>query len=163
MKQLFILILLLCSLDTFAQIPLDSPLFLDLRTQDSIFFELGFNQCDMDYLETHIAEDLQFYHDQSGFQDRISFFDNTRKYVCSVSGKKPIRKVDTKSLQVFPLYDNGELYGAIQSGIHHFYLRESGKEDLWTSTVRFTTVWVKKDDIWQMRNVLSYDHQDPKE
>jgi len=32
----------------------------------------------MDYLNNHIAEDLKFYHDQSGFQDRETFFRNTK-------------------------------------------------------------------------------------
>ena len=78
------------------------------------------------------AADLKFYHDQSGFQDRNAFFENTRKYICADLKKKPIRKVESSSLEVFPLYDNGELYGAIQNGIHHFYLRENDKEDVWT-------------------------------
>ncbi len=44
--------------------------------------------------------------------------------------KKPIRKVDAESLDVFPLYSDGKLYGAIQTGIHHFYIREKDKKDL---------------------------------
>ena len=66
-----------------AQVDKDSDLFKTLEKQDSIFFERGFNQCDMEYLDTHIAKDLKFYHDQGGFQDRQSFFDNTQKYICS--------------------------------------------------------------------------------
>jgi len=31
---------------------------------------------------------------------------------------------------VFPLYNNGALYGAIQHGIHNFFIREAGKEDV---------------------------------
>ena len=91
-----------------AQVDKNSDLFIELKKQDSIFFERGFNQCDLDYLESRIAEDLKFYHDQSGFQDKNSFFENTQKYICSDSEKKPIRKVDTNSLEVFPLYNNGK-------------------------------------------------------
>jgi len=152
--------MLMSSLCLQAQIKNNSELYLTLKMQDSIFFERGFNQCDMDYLEIHIAENLKFYHDQSGFQDRLAFFENTKKYICSNSTQKPIRKVDTGSLEVFPLYNNGNLYGAIQNGTHHFYLRENGKEDLLTSTAKFTSVWVLKDEIWKISEVLSYDHQD---
>ncbi|WP_217447577.1 serine hydrolase domain-containing protein [Maribellus comscasis] len=115
----------------------------------------------MNYLESHIANDLKFYHDQSGFQNRDVFFDNTQKYICSGSVKKPIRKVDANTLEVFPLYNNGDLYGAIQKGIHHFYLRETGKDDVWTSTAKFTHVWVLENKIWKLSEVLSFDHQDP--
>jgi hypothetical protein len=129
-----------------------------LKQQDSILFERGFNQCDLMYLEDHMVDDLRFYHDQSGYQDREGFFDNTRKYICSNSPQKPIRKVDPQSLEAYPLYNNGELYGAIQNGVHDFYLSEAGKEDIWTSNAKFTTVWVIEQDIWKVSEVLSYDH-----
>jgi len=144
-----------------AQVDNDSELFIKFKKQDSIFFERGFNQCDMVYLKNHIADDLKFYHDQSGFQDKKAFFENTQKYICSNPKKKPIRRVDESSLEVFPLYKNGTLYGVIQKGIHHFYIRESGKEDLWTSTAKFTSVWVIENEMWKISEVLSYDHQNP--
>jgi len=146
---------------TFGQIDEHSDLFIELKMQDSIFFERGFNQCDFNYLESRIAKDLRFYHDQSGLQDRNTFFENTQKYICVDSAQKPIRKLEANSLEVFPLSNNGEIYGAIQKGVHHFYLREKDKEDVWTSTAKFTNVWILESEIWKIREVLSYDHQDP--
>lgn len=160
MKQTGILIFLLISLTVNAQVSKDSELFRTLKTQDSTFFEQGFNQCDMEYLKGHISDDLKFFHDQGGFQDKDIFFDRVKKSICSGSEKKPIRKVDTNSLEVFPLYNNGELYGAIQTGIHNFYLREQNKEDKWSSTAKFTHVWILDNGIWKISEVLSYDHQD---
>ena len=133
-----------------AQTDKNSDLFIELKKQDSIFFERGFNQCDLDYLESHIAEDLKFYHDQSGFQNKKSFLENTQKYICSNSEQKPIRKVETNSLDVFPLHNNGKMYGALQKGIHNFYLREKGKEDVWKSTAKFTHVWILDKEIWKL-------------
>ncbi len=163
MKQiLFSLIFLaLCMCNSLAQADRNSDLFIEFKKLDSIFFDRGFNKCDMDYLQSRIADDLKFYHDQSGFQDRNAFFENIRKYICNNSERKPIRKVDTNSLEVFPLHNNGVLYGAIQKGIHHFYLRENGKDDLWTSTAKFTNVWILNNKTWTLSEVLSYDHQDP--
>jgi len=154
-------LILLFAIPTFAQADANSDLFLNLKAQDSIFFELGFNQCDLAYLKSHVSEDLNFYHDQSGYQDRKTFLENTRKYICSDSGQKPIRKVIPSSLEVFPLYDNGALYAAIQKGIHEFYLREDGKEDVKTNIAKFTHVWILENDVWKLSEVLSYDHQDP--
>ena len=73
--------------------------------------------------------------------------------------KKPIRKVDAESLEVFPMSSDGKLYGAIQTGIHHFYLRENGKADLWTSTAKFTHLWIRDLEGWKLKEVFSYDHQ----
>ena len=161
MKESITIIFLLISVLAHAQIDENTELFKTLKVQDSTFFERGFNRCDLDFLGNHIADNLKFYHDQSGFQDRKTFFENTEKYICSNSDKKPIRKVDVNSLEVFPLYNDGNLYGAIQKGIHHFYLRESGKEDIWTSTAKFTHIWVLESKTWKLSEVLSYDHHDP--
>lgn len=144
-----------------AQADKKSALFLELKQQDSLFFEKSFNQCDIAYLESRMVKDLKFYHDQSGFQDRKKFFENIQQYICASSTKKPIRKVDVNSLEVFPLYNNGKLYGAIQMGVHHFYIREQGKEDIHTSTAKFTHVWLMEDGIWKLSEVLSYDHHEP--
>ncbi|WP_139419959.1 serine hydrolase [Chryseobacterium mulctrae] len=144
-----------------AQIDKNSPLFLELKKQDSLFFERGFNNCDIAYLEKSVDENLKFYHDNSGFQDKKLFLERTKQNICSNPNQKPIRKVIESSLEVFPLYNNGELYGAIQSGEHQFFIREKNKEDVLGGQAKFTTVWTKKDVNWIMSDILSYDHGDP--
>ncbi len=154
-------ILFYCYQNCLAQISRKSALFMELKKQDSVFFERGFNQCDFGYLEKTIAKDLRFYHDKGGSQDRELFFQNMRNNICSNPNRKPIRKVDEASLTVYPLYNDGVLYGAIQSGIHYFYIRETGKDDVWTNTAKFTSVWLLESSVWKLSDVLSYDHQDP--
>lgn len=149
-------------LSSYGQVDRSSELFRSLKQQDSIFFERTFNQCDLEYLEKHISEDLEFYHDLGGLQDKAAFLENTRKNLCSDSAEKPIRKVDENSLQVFPLYDNRKLYAAIQKGVHHFYLRKGGEEEVQTGTAKFTHVWKVNDGSWNLAEVLSYDHSEPK-
>lgn len=144
-----------------AQIDKNSPLFLELKKQDSLFFERGFNNCDIAYLEKSVDDNLKFYHDNGGFQDKKLFLERTKQNICSNPNQKPIRKVIESSLEVFPLYNNGELYGAIQTGEHHFFTREKNKEDVLGGQAKFTSVWTKKDGNWLMSDVLSYDHGDP--
>ena len=163
MKQFIMICLLMYAYAASAQESKDSDLFRALKIQDSIFFERGFNLCDMEYLQEHIAADLRFYHDQGGFQNRDAFFESVQKNICSGAQKKPIRKVESNSLEVFPLYQNGKLYGAIQSGIHHFYLSEMHQTDVYTSTARFTHVWTLENEVWKLSEVLSYDHHQRKE
>jgi CubicO group peptidase (beta-lactamase class C family) len=161
-KQLFSLLIVFCSLNIAnGQVAKNSELFLTMKKQDSIFFERSFNLCDFEYLNKAIHKDLGFYHDQSGIQNRESFLENTKKYICSDSNRKPIRKVVDESLEVFPLYNNGVLYGVIQNGIHDFYIREANKADLHTSRARFTSLYLLENGNWLLKEVLSYDHNEP--
>lgn len=144
-----------------AQIEKNSPLFLELKKEDSIFFERGFNGCDMDYLEKKVDNNLKFYHDQGGFQDKKLFLERTKENICSNPKQKPIRKVIESSLEVFPLYNNGVLYGAIQTGEHQFFIREQNKEDVLGGQAKFTSIWTKKNGTWIMNDVLSYNHGEP--
>ncbi len=161
MKQLLTIIFLSIYSIATAQVGEHAELFEVLKLKDSLLFELGFNQCDLVYLESSISDELTFYHDQSGVQDKVAFLENTKKYICSDSPQKPIRQLENTSLEVFPLYDNGVIYGAIQKGIHYFYLREDGKEDVLTSVAKFTHVWTLQNENWILSEVLSYDHQNP--
>lgn len=160
--RIIILILFLSNANLNAQIDKNSPLFIELKKQDSIFFERGFNNCDIPYLEKSVDDNLKFYHDNGGFQDKKLFLERTKQNICGNPNQKPIRKVIENSLEVFPLYNNGELYGAIQSGEHRFFIREKGKQDALGGQAKFTTVWTKKNGNWVMSDILSYDHGDAK-
>lgn len=161
-KRLLLLLIIACTVTlTNAQVAKDSELFQALKKQDSIFFEKCFNQCDLEYLSTAIHKDLLFFHDQGGIQSRNDFLQNVKNNICSNPNQKPIRKVEENSLEVFPLYNNGQLYGAIQNGIHDFYIREANKPDKHTSRAKFTHVWLLDNGNWLLKEVLSYDHHDP--
>ncbi|WP_312902191.1 hypothetical protein [Chryseobacterium taichungense] len=84
-----------------AQMNKSSELFLELKKQDSIFFERGFNNCDMAYLEKSMDNNLKFYHDKGGFQDKKLFLERTKENICSNPLKKPIRKVVQEVLKFF--------------------------------------------------------------
>ena len=157
--SIFILFLFFGNLKS--QIDKNSPLFLELKKQDSFFFDRGFNHCDIAFLEKTVDDNLKFYHDNGGFQDKKLFLERTKQNICGNPNQKPIRKVIESSLEVFPLYNNGELYGAIQTGEHQFFIREKNKEDVLDGQAKFTSVWTKKDGNWLMSDVLSYNHGDP--
>ena len=157
--SIFILFLFFGNLKS--QIEKKSTLFLELKKQDSLFFERGFNNCDIAYLEKTMDNNLKFYHDNGGFQNKKLFLERTKQNICGNPNQKPIRKVIENSLEVFPLYNNGELYGAIQTGEHQFFIREKNKDDVLGGQAKFTSVWTKKDGNWLMSDVLSYDHGDP--
>jgi hypothetical protein len=144
-----------------AQAPHDGELFAALKKADSILFECGFNRCDLKQIESMIDDNLEFLHDQGGIQDRAAFFRAIRENICSGQGAKPVRKLVVGSLEVYPLYDNGKLYGAIQTGTHDFY-READGQSTFTATAKFIHTWLLDGATWKLHHVLSYDHQNAK-
>ena len=65
----------------------------------------------------------------------------------------PIRRdLVAGSLEVHPIKG----YGAIHIGKHTFCHWENGKNDC--GTYKFLMIWQKKDGIWKISRVVSYDH-----
>ncbi|MCB7480777.1 nuclear transport factor 2 family protein [Christiangramia sediminis] len=140
----------------------DSNLFKQLKSRDSLLFDLGFNKCKIEAFEMFISEDLEFYHDQGGLSNsKEDFLNAVKKNICAIPDKKPIRKLIPESLEVYPLYENGKLYGAIQKGNHDFYIQEPDKEVYKTSSAKFTHIWILVNNEWILKRVLSYDHKSP--
>lgn len=152
------LFLVICTVSN-AQVAKDSELFKTLKAHDSIFFERSFNQCDLNYLENAIHNDLTFYHDKGGIQNKKEFIAAVKKNICGNTVKKPIRKADAASLEVFPMYKNNVLYGVVQTGVHHFYIREKDKEDVYSGKAKFIHLYLLIKDKWILKEVISFDHQ----
>ena len=62
-------------------------------------------------------------------------------------------------MEVYPLEDNGVLYGAIQFATHNFYNVENGIKKELTNTAKFTHLWLFKNNIWTLTKVYSYDQK----
>lgn len=162
MKNYLTLILLCFPIIGASQVERDSNLYLKLKALDSLLFDKGFNECLIKAFENHISEDLEFYHDQSGLSTtKAEFLRDVKQNICSSPEKKPIRRLKEETLEVFPLYDEGILYGAIQKGDHEFFISEPGKDLYLTSSAKFTHVWLLKENKWLLKRVFSYDHKTP--
>lgn len=145
-----------------AQVAQDSKLFLHLQEMDALVFEKGFNNCNKDAMQSSLGKDLEFFHDKGGItKGKEVFITSFITNMCD-ENKKPIRKLVPGSLTVFALRDNGVIYGAIQKGVHEFFIKEPGKALYKTEVSRFTHLWLKEDTGWKLSRVLSYDHKAPK-
>lgn len=139
----------------------EASLFETLKAKDSLLFNIGFNTCKIEIFEALIAEDFEFYHDQSGITpSQDAFLEGTRNGLCKLD-YQPIRKLVPGSLEVFPLKNNGVIYGALQTGRHRFYaLYPHQKEMKPTSEALFNHLWLlNKDGEWQVARVVSYQHR----
>ncbi|CAM1371965.1 Serine hydrolase (fragment) [Tenacibaculum litopenaei] len=157
MKILMLLWLFLCSLFGFSQVSKQSTLYKTLAQKDSLLFERCFNRCELDTLSEIISEDFEFYHDQSGFSDKSTFLASIKKAICSSPAAKPLRSLVPNTLQVYPLYKQGVLYGAIQQGHHEFSIATQ-KHNTATSRAQFTHLWLLENTTWKLKRVLSFNH-----
>jgi len=157
---LFFGIIVLSILPISAQVSEDTILYIQLKKMDSIVFEEGFNKCNLTELEQTLHPEIEFYHDVGGSQEKERFMETMKNNICSDNSQKPIRKLVEGSLKIFPLYDQGTLYGAIQNGTHEFWIKEPNKDLYQIGFAKFSTTWLLVEEEWKMKNVLSFDHQE---
>ena len=118
-------------------------------------------RCDAAVASPLIGKDFEFYHDKGG-----PLVDNSDELAVEamLDGLGKIcrgthRKLVEESMEVFPLYDGDDLYGAIQRGTHHFYRVKDGEVGNLTTEAKFTHLWIIEDGEWKLKRVLSFDHQ----
>ncbi|MGV7105753.1 serine hydrolase [Flavobacterium sp. U410] len=161
-QLLFTIIVLLIVKNSSAQNNYNSDLFIELKKADSLLFNEGFNKCNIEVLQSLMHKDLQFMHDQNGLQNREEFFKGFEESICSNQNFKPIRKLVEGSLIVYPMMNEGKIYGAVQMGQHEFYIKEPNKELRFTVNGKFIHTWLLEDGKWKLFKGISYDHQQPK-
>jgi hypothetical protein len=147
--QVIVIITILFSNISNAQITKNNELYQTLKVKDSLFFE-GFNTCNLAMIEELLHEKFEFYHDKDGLtSSKDVFISNLKKNLCS-SGKNITKRVLIKgSLKVFPLYNNKKLYAEIQSGRHSFG----------STIARFTNLFILDNGNWMPTRIMSYDHK----
>lgn len=134
-------------------------MFEELAERDKVLFDSVFKTCNPDKLAELVTEDFEFYHDKAGQNANSGKqFVNSIREACEkrkTGGDVRLRReVVENSLQVYPLNN----YGAIQMGVHRFYILSEGKEQL-AEIAKFTHLWKKENGVWKLARVLSYDHK----
>lgn len=158
----FALFLFSLSTSAKAQVAENSALFKTIMALDNQLLEEGFNQCQLARFEALIPADVAFYHDKGGAQDRKEFLDGFRKNICANPEGKPLRTLVPGSTRIFPMSDNGVLYGAVQTGEHTFHMKGKSPAAEGYTVAKLTHLWLLKNGRWQLQNALSYDHQSVK-
>lgn len=131
-----------------------------IMAKDSLLFNIGFNECNMQQIELLISDDFEFYHDKSGvMRSKSEFIASVRDGLCKMS-YQPKRALVAGSSKVYPMEKNGVIYGAVQKGIHRFYALEKDKTERMTGISRFTHLWLLENGVWQLARVYSFDHRD---
>jgi CubicO group peptidase (beta-lactamase class C family) len=154
--NLFLIILILFSANSFAQLDKNSELYKTILAKDSLLFNIGFNHCDIKQFKNSLSKNLKFYHDKDGVSDKAKFLHDLKNGLCKSPETRQVMRVLVKeSTEIFPLYKNGILYGAIHNGEHLFYENKEAEPGI----AKFSNVWVLENDQWKLETSLSYGHK----
>ncbi|CAM3607893.1 serine hydrolase domain-containing protein [Flavobacterium gelidilacus] len=142
--------------NSIAQADKNSELYKTILSKDSLLFEVGFNTCDIKQFENLLSSNLKFYHDIDGISDKTKFLFDLKNGLCKNPEKRQVKRFLVKeSTQIFPLYKNGILYGAVQNG-EHMFLEERETQ---AGIAKFTNVWQLEKGKWKLTTSFSFDHK----
>lgn len=132
-------------------LPASDPLYKTIAGLDTKLFD-AYNHCDLDTMGAMAAEDLEFYHDQTGLAvGRQALIDGVKNNICG----KVHRELVAGSLEVYPLKG----YGAVEIGIHRFTHPDDPTN---LGEAKFVEVWHQTEGHWLLARVISFDHHPAK-
>lgn len=130
--------------------------------KDSVFW-VSYNNCDTTNYARFFSSDVEFYHDKGGITSGIDGLANSiKKNLCSNPDFRIKREAVQGTVLFFPLARSGEIYGAVLSGDHLFYIIEKGNPPRLDGRAKFTHLWQLKNGEWKMTRIISYDHGAPR-
>lgn len=155
-KIAFTLCIFLSVLSAFGQVDKNSELYKTILSNDSLLFDIGFNTCDMNQFENLLSDSLKFYHDKDGISDKTKFLADLKNGICNGQSNRKVKRFLVKeSSEIFPLYKNGILYGAVHNGEHVF----SEKRETQSGIAKFTNIWLLEAGVWKLSVSFSFDHK----
>lgn len=138
-----------------------AALTASILAQDQALFAAIFDDCDTAKLAGLVTADLEFFHDKHGqtAETGTQMVESIRgmcQRQAEGSDYRARRELDRASVQVYPMNH----YGAVQTGVHRFYMLEPGKPEKLVEISRFTILWKQQEDgRWQMARAISFDHR----
>ena len=142
-RRLLLAAALLAASTAFSQDDLASA----VRAADARMFE-AFNRCDVEAMASIYAEDLEFFHDTGGLDDKARTLEKTRA-LCE-------RELGLVRTLVEDRVEPVAGYGAIHEGRHRFCHEVDGIQDC--GTFDFLHIWKEGGDGWRLARVVSYGH-----
>lgn len=119
----------------------------EIMEMDSMLFDEAFNKCDLKLYKKLVSPELEFYDDRSGLNTDFA------KEIASFKDRCGKPHDVTRKLVSAETYVLGE-YGAVEIGVHDFYVNEDKVE-----TAQFIIIWERTADSWIMKRTVSFEHQ----
>jgi hypothetical protein len=125
-----------------------SELVATVTGLDAALFDAS-NHCDLDKFGSMLADDLEFYHDQTGLAvAKQKTIDGVKNNLCG----KVHRELVPGTMEVYPIHG----FGAVEIGVHRFSHPGHPSENM--GEAKFIHVWQLKDGVWKLSRVISVDH-----
>jgi len=125
-------------------------LFRTVASLDAALFD-AYNRCNVEKFASFLADDLEFYHDQTGLsRGHQSTLEALKNNICG----KVHRDLVSETLEVYPLRG----YGAVEIGVHRFCDPKMGKCGEGSGEAKFVHLWQNKEGAWKLTRIISYDH-----
>ena len=151
------LLLTLCCKQVAAQTE-EQKLTATIIRLDSAFWN-AYNNCDTTQFINYLTDDVEFYHDKGGVTiGAPALINSLNKNLCSNPDYHLRREAVAGTVKVYPMESGNEIYGAIISGEHVFYVNEKGKPEFPDGDANFTQLWLLRNGIWKMARILSFNH-----
>ncbi|MCG7856967.1 nuclear transport factor 2 family protein [Flavihumibacter sp.] len=131
--------------------PPSTVLYNTIDSLDGAMFD-AFNKRDISNLQSFLSEELEFYHDLGGvtnYEQNIETFNRT-----FASERKLRRALVAGSMEVYAIKD----FGAVQTGVHRFYVTEKGQKEKLSSEAKFVNLWQGRNGVWKITRIISYGH-----
>ena len=159
-SALFTIVFAACSAHVLAQTE-QEKLTATILHFDSAFWN-AYNHCDTAQFINFVTDDVEFYHDKGGItMDAKALIEALNKNICGNVNSRLRREAVAGTVKVYPMQNGNEIYGAIISGEHLFYMTEKGKPEYQTGVANFKQLWQLKNGSWKMTRILSYNHHAP--
>ena len=116
---------------------------------DAALFD-AYNRCDLDKFGALLADDLEFYHDQTGLAvGKQKTIDGVKNNICG----KVHRELIAGTLEVYPIRG----FGAVEICMHQF-THPGGSQPETAGVAKSIMVWQLKDGTWKVTRIISVDH-----
>lgn len=159
-QVLCILILFVCSLKTIAQTE-QQKLTATILHLDSAFWN-AYNNCDTARFKDFVSDDVEFYHDKGGITlGAKALIKSLNENICGNLNQRLRREAVEGTVKVYPMQNGNEVYGAVISGEHKFYIIGKDKPEFQSGVAGFTQMWQLRNGAWKMTRILSYNHHEP--
>jgi hypothetical protein len=133
--------------------PISTELYNTIASLDSAMFS-AFNNRDISVLQNFLSEDLEFYHDFGGV---TNYTQNIEAFKKTFASDRKLRRVLVSgSMEVEPIKD----FGAVQTGVHRFYVTEKGQKEKLSSEAKFVNLWQNRNGVWKITRIISYGHRE---
>jgi hypothetical protein len=125
-----------------------------ILAQDKGLFD-AFNACDIEKWKSYLAEGIEFYQDNDAVTTTRDELEPFFKDRCGINNVQTLRReLLPETVEVHSIQG----YGAVQFGMHRFWIVAKGQSDQLAATPKFVHLWQVQDGAWQITRVISYGH-----